>query len=258
MKPASKQRLLLIFTALTVIIAFLLRPVAQSLSYHHFADQRPLWGIPNFGNVVSNLPYLIIGLYGLVLVGRTPVPPAIRVIYLVLFFGVLLTGLGSSYYHWNPNNDTLIWDRIPMTIIFMSLLSATVAELINRSLGIRLLFPLVAIGIGSVLWWNYTEALGKGDLRPYGWVQFYPALAIPLILWLYYEPGIKPVMRCLILAVVWYAIAKLFEHFDLPVYKAIGISGHTLKHLASAVSTWYFVELFRRKYLSHNKSSADQ
>jgi hypothetical protein len=232
----------------TLVAIFLVPPIAQPLSFHHFADDRSLWGIPNFGNVASNLPFLIVALIGLVAVARTFVPPAIRATYALLFVGVLLTGAGSAYYHSHPNNDTLVWDRIPMTIVFMSLLAATVAELVSRPLGIRLLVPLVAIGVGSVLWWHYTEMLGHGDLRLYFWVQFYPMLALPLILWLFYTPAVKPILRCLVWVVVWYVVAKVFEQLDYPIYRTIGVSGHTLKHLAAAVSTWYFVVLFRSQY----------
>jgi hypothetical protein len=250
MLPNQKGTLLWVISLFTLIALFWVPPIAQPLSFHHFADTRQLWRIPNFGNVVSNLPFLIIGFYGLILVARSPVPNAIRSIYLFLFFGVLLTGVGSAYYHWHPDNDTLVWDRIPMTIVFMSFLSATVAELVSRRLGIRLLVPLVAVGIGSVLWWHYTETIGKGDLRLYGWVQFYPMLAIPLLLWLYYRPAVKTILPSLIWIVGWYVIAKVFEQLDFPIYLAMGISGHTLKHLAAAVSTGYFVVLFKKQYCS--------
>lgn len=247
--PSSKKLWLLAALTVAAIVAiFLLPPIAQQLSFHQFADSRPLWGIPNFGNVASNLPFLVVSATGLVMVLKTVLPPAIRVTYAVLFLGVLLTGLGSAYYHWHPDNDTLVWDRVPMTIVFMSLLSATVAELVSRRLGILLLFPLVAIGVGSVFWWHYTESLGHGDLRLYFLVQFYPMLVIPLLLWLFYEPGIRPVLRCLVWVVIWYGIAKVLEQLDYPIYRVIGISGHTLKHLAAAVSTGYFVLLFRQKY----------
>jgi hypothetical protein len=245
----QKYWLLGLLTLVTLAALFLLPPVAQSLSFHHFADDRSLWGIPNFGNVASNLPFLVIAIIGLVTVVRATVPSAIRLTYTLLFVGVLLTGLGSAYYHWNPNNDTLVWDRIPMTIVFMSLLAATVAELVSRRLGVGLLLPLVAVGVGSVIWWHYSETRGYGDLRLYGWVQFYPMLALPLILWLFYTPVVKFILRCLVWVVVWYVIAKVLEQLDFPIYRAIGVSGHTLKHLAAAVSTWYFVVLFRRQYI---------
>jgi len=250
MTPAQKIRLFMTVTVVTMAAVFLAPPVAQSLSFHHFADDRPIWGIPNFGNVMSNLPFVLIGTYGIGMVAAAPVSGAIRSIYLILFAGVLLTGLGSAYYHWHPDNDTLVWDRIPMTIVFMSFLCATLSELASRPLGMRLLVPLVALGVGSVLWWHYTETMGHGDLRLYFWVQFYPMLAIGLLLWWYYTPAVKRILPILLWIVIWYVIAKVFEQLDFPIYRLLGISGHSLKHLAAAVSTWYFVVLFRVQYLN--------
>lgn len=246
----KKIGLLLICTLVSVITVFLLHPIPQPLSFHNFADSRSYWGVPCFGNVVSNLPFLFVGLTGLLLTWKAAIPRSILIIYTVLFTGVVLTGLGSAYYHSKPNNDTLVWDRIPMTIVFMSLLSATVAELISLAQGIRLLFPLVLIGIGSVWWWHHTEGLNHGDLRLYYLVQFYPMLFIPLILWLFYEPAHKPILRSLGWVVFWYVIAKVLEQLDQPIYATLGISGHTFKHLAAAMSTWYFVVMFRDKYMS--------
>lgn len=250
-----KRLSLLAITLVTLVITLLSSRIPQELSFHHFADDRSLWGIPNFGNVMSNLPFLVIGIYGLAKVAQSSAPMAIRSIYGLLFVGVILTGLGSAYYHWHPDNDTLVWDRSPMTIVFMSFLAATIAELVSRQLGIRLLLPLVAIGVGSVLWWHYTETIGKGDLRLYFWVQFYPMFAIPLLLWLYYAPAVRVMIPCLIWIVVWYIFAKIFEQLDYPIFRVIGISGHTIKHLAAAVSTAYFVRLFLKNYVSPAKVS---
>lgn len=244
-------------TTLSLAGVFAVPPIAQPLSFHQFADTRELWGIPNAANVLSNLPFLLIGCYGLRIVASAKVTRAVRMIYGMLFVGVLLTGLGSAYYHWRPNNDTLVWDRIPMTIVFMSFLSATITELVKPAFGYRLLLPLVAVGIGSVCWWHYTETLGRGDLRLYMWVQFYPMIAIPLLLWLYYEPKVKLILPCLVWIVGWYIIAKLFERFDFQVYHFIGFSGHSIKHLAAAISTWYFVRLFKVKYINGVVLSVD-
>jgi hypothetical protein len=250
MKRSQKYGLLLGVTLVTLVAIFLVPPIPQTLSFHHFADDRSLWGIPNFGNVMSNVPFVVIGCYGIGLVTSAPISWTIRLIYLLLFIGVVLTGLGSAHYHLHPDNDTLVWDRIPMTIVFMSFLAATLAELVSRPVGLRLLVPLVAVGVGSVLWWHYTETLGRGDLRLYFWVQFYPMLAVPLLLWLFYTPTVKVILPSLIWIVVWYVIAKVFEQLDYPIFRALGVSGHSLKHLAAAVSTWYFVVLFRMKYLT--------
>ena len=240
----------MIFTVIAIIVVFLLHPIAQPLSFHHFADHRSWLEIANFGNVASNLPFLIVGVIGLQLTWKARVTSSIRLIYTILFIGVFLTGLGSGYYHSNPNNNTLVWDRIPMTIISMALFSATVAELISMQWGLRLLLPLVLLGVASVYWWHYTEDNGHGDLRLYMLIQYYPMLFIPLILWLFYKPTHKPTLKCLLWVVIWYVIAKLFELLDNPIYTTFGISGHTLKHLAAAMSTWYFVILFRQKYVA--------
>jgi hypothetical protein len=242
---------LLLFGGLTVVVVALvsaLPPISQDTHYHNFADQRSLWGIPNFWNVVSNLPFLVVGVIGLWRVAGTQVSAAIGWIYSVLFVGVLLTGFGSAYYHWHPDNDRLVWDRVPMTIVFMSLLAATVAELVDRRLGMGLLFPLVAVGVASVLYWHWSELHGRGDLRWYGLVQFYPMVLIPLLIWLYWSPAHKPAIRSLAWVVAWYVVAKILEVPDRQIYDLIGISGHTLKHFAAAMSTAYFVQLFGRRY----------
>jgi hypothetical protein len=98
----------------------------------------------------------------------------------VFFLGVFLTGFSSSYYHWNPNDAGLFWDRLPMAIAFMAILANVVEERIDAKVGKLLLWPLVLLGIVSLLWWMRTD-----DLRLYGWVQFFPCLVLPLMFWLF-------------------------------------------------------------------------
>jgi len=240
-------------SVLTVILVILvygfLPPVAQPIAYHDFADKHAYWGVPNCLNVLSNGFFVITGLYGLVSVWRSQTFPMIKWLYYWLFVGVTWTAFGSAFYHYTPDNDSLVWDRIPMTVVFMSLLAATIAEFINVRAGV-LLFPLLLVlGIGSVWWWHHTEALGHGDLRLYLLVQFYPVVFIPLTLALFpatsYQRGVKQL--CWVVA--WYVIAKVFEQFDASIYNALQVvSGHTLKHIAAAISTWYLVRLFQVKH----------
>lgn len=150
----------------------LLPPIVQPQSYHRFADQRALSSIPNAWNIVSNLPFIAIGAAGLL---RWPD----NAVSVIIFAGILLTGFGSTYYHWSPSDGTLFWDRLPMTIVFMAILAGTIEERMNVKAGKMLLWPLLAIGVSSVLLWRAT-----GDLRLYAWVQFFPCLALPLIFWL--------------------------------------------------------------------------
>jgi hypothetical protein len=163
----------------------------------------------------------------------------------VLFAGVGLTGIGSAYYHWAPDNATLFWDRLPMTIAFMAILSSVIAERIDLKAGLRLLWPLLAIGALSTLYWHAGESRGVGDLRPYALVQFGTMVAIPLILWLF--PPRYTGTADMVRVIAWYGLAKVFEHFDHGFFQLTGISGHTLKHLASAVGAWWILRMVQRR-----------
>ena len=211
-----------------VIALAFVAPIAQSASYHNFADQRRLFGIPNFWNVVSNLPFAVAGVLGL----RAFRDLASR----FLFAGIFLTTFGSAYYHWAPDTPRLVWDRLPMTIGFMSLLALIIGASFGAQLGRRLLLPLVVAGLASVVWWRVT-----GDLRPYVLVQFAPMLMIPVAL-VFFE---VPARRELWIAVILYGLAKVAELADREIYSVFVLSGHTLKHLLAGAST-YWLYLWRR------------
>jgi hypothetical protein len=230
----------------------LLPPIPQSLAYHNFADQRTLFGIPHALNVLSNLPFLYVGAAGLAFLLRQPKEPhavrrAERWPWLVFFAGVAGTAVGSSWYHLAPDNARLVWDRLPMTLAFMSLLAAMIAERIDVRAGLSLLGPLLLAGLGSVFYWHWTELRGAGDLRPYAAVQFFPLLAIPLVLLLF--PPRYTGAGGLWMALAWYGLAKLFEDLDGQIWtlSAHTVSGHTLKHLAAAASPWVVLRMLRRR-----------
>lgn len=231
------------------ITALLVEPVAQDPAYHAFVDHRTVFGIPNFMNVASNLGFLIVGLYGMQVVSQssTEALKGLRVVWLMLYIGVFATAAGSSWYHWSPANETLAWDRLGMVIGFMSLAALMIGEFGSRSAARKLLWPLLAIGIASVLYWSHTESLGRGDLRPYALVQFVPILLIPLTLLLYSNRS--DLTRWFWWLIAFYLLAKLSEHFDEQLYQ-VGrlISGHSLKHLFAAVGlAFLFVGLRRRE-----------
>jgi len=244
--------LLLLLTAVVVLICLLLPPIPQPLSYHHFADRRSLLGIPNFGDVASNLPFAVIGLWGLFwlrsnfnkwsehFLDRREQWP-----YLFVFLGLLLTAFGSSYYHLNPNNATLVWDRLPMTITFMSMVAAVIMERISLRLGLWLLPILLIIGMGSVLQWRWSEVHGAGDLRFYAAVQAYSALVILLSL---FFPARYTRAYDLGLVAGFYALAKALEFYDKPIFAALGVvSGHTLKHLAAAAAGYCILRMVQKR-----------
>jgi hypothetical protein len=200
-------------------------PIVQDQGYHAFADTRPLLGIPNFWNVVSNLPFVAVGAAGLAFHRRDAAATA-------LFVGIFLTGFGSSYYHSAPDDGTLFWDRLPMTIGFMALLAGAIGERFGGTAGHLALWPLLALGAASLLWWRWT-----GDLRPYVWVQFYPCLVLPILyVWFPATTG----TALLITAAALYGLSKALEYFDRAVYVGTGaiVSGHTLKHLAAAAACY--------------------
>src|SRR3974390_3856287 len=164
--------LLVTLTALIALSAALAPRIAQPLSYHHFADFRTAFGIANVGNVLSNLLFAIFGAWGLYFLAQKEsskafLDPRERYPYVTLFLGILLTAFGSGYYHLMPDNSRLVWDRLPMTVAFMSLVSAMIAERIDVTLALRLFLPLLALGILSVIHWHLSELRGHGDLRFY-------------------------------------------------------------------------------------------
>ena len=220
---AGGVRWLLIAAVLALAFLILAPPIPQDQDYHLFADQRSILGIPNFWNVISNLPFLLVGVLGL----RGFRDAASR----ILFTGVALTSFGSGYYHLHPNDATLVWDRLPITLVFMGLLTLVISQWIGPVWGRRsLLLPLVLFGIGSVVWWRFT-----GDLRAYAVAQFGPALVMLPAFWF------DRTIRGLWPAGALYALAKIAETFDRGIYTAIPVSGHTLKHLAAALATLWIL-----------------
>ena len=235
---------LLIAIALALTLAMLAQPpIPQPLAYHRFADTRTLLGVPNFWNVMSNLPFLLVGMAGLVwtAVRLAKIERELRPAWLILFTGVALVGLGSGWYHLAPANASLVWDRLPMTIAFMAFFAIILGEHLSPRLAKLLLWPLLIGGVASVLYWQRTD-----DLRPYALVQFLPILLIPLILLLYprrHSGAVWAALGC-------YVLAKLLEAFDPQVYASFGhqMSGHSLKHVAAAAGMYALLAGLKRRH----------
>jgi hypothetical protein len=220
--------------AISLAGLLLVPPIPQSQIYHGFADQRTLFGIPNFWNVVSNLPFVLIGALGLRYFRRDLSAG-------VFFLGVFLTGFSSSYYHWNPNDAGLFWDRMPMSVAFMAILAYVIEERIDAKVGRALLWPLVAVGLISLLWWRHAD-----DLRLYGWVQFFPCLVLPLVFWLF--PPKYTGTWYWFAAAGWYLLAKILEYADAGILSALHVmSGHPLKHLAAASACYAILRAFQTR-----------
>lgn len=240
----TKNQLILLYvlSAIAVIACFFIKPIPQNPAYHHFADCITLFSIPNFWNVVSNLPFVIVGIMGIVKAISIKAYP-LKPNFAWFFAGILLTGFGSGYYHWHPDSDTLIWDRLPMTISFMSFLSIIIGEFIDGDTGKRVLYPLLVAGIASIINWVVTD-----DLRMYALVQFLPILLILIILFLSKKETAHKKYFWLI--IVFYTIAKLLESYDVRIYDMTykTVSGHALKHVAAAVAPFLFYRFLDRKF----------
>ncbi len=232
--------------AIVVVAVFLFPAIPQNEAYHNFADQRALLGIPNCLNVVSNMFFLVVGLWGIRFVwhGAGLFDPRKRWPYLVFFVGVALTAFGSSWYHLHPDDHTLVWDRLPMTIGFMALVAAMIAERISVKLGLWLLAPLVALGAASVVYWDITQSHGHGDLRPYALAQFGSLIVVVLLITLFPPRYTRTFDFGIALAL--YVLAKILEATDGSIFAVGGIvSGHTLKHIAAALSTYWILRMLR-------------
>ena len=243
-----------VFTVLAVAATFSSPPVLQNPAYNHFADQRAFFGIPNFFDVISNAPFLFIGLLGLTFALRSNAQSSQGVFathhevwsYIALFAGVTLTSFGSAYYHLAPGDNRLVWDRLPMTIIFMSFLAATISERIGTRTGLLLLPILLSVGITSIIYWHLTELRGSGDLRVYLDVQYYTSAAIPFIAVLF--PSRYTRGRIVFLVFAVYVFAKVFELLDSAVY-SLGhiVSGHVIKHIIAAAASYLILDMLRRR-----------
>ena len=250
MLARSKAPLLLISVAVVIaIIALLLPPIPQPQAYHNFADHRGWLGIPNFGDVVSNLPFALFGLAGLIFLFGPYAPKFSdhreRWLYTVMFAGLALTAIGSAYYHLAPDNARLVWDRIPIMIVFMALLAAVIAERVGVGAALWLFPVLQAAGVGSVLLWRASELSGQGDLRFYAAVQVYSILVLLLML-LFPTKYTRGSDFAVVVAL--YVLAKILEETDRQVF-AVGhiVSGHTLKHLAAAAASYWTLRMLRRR-----------
>ena len=240
--------LLALLAIAVVSTVFLLPPLPAPAHYGSFADRRVVLGIPNFFDVVSNLPFLFIGAWGLRVVasdsGRAFSQPREKWPYSLVFLSVALSGIGSVYYHFPPDEARLMWDRLPIALGFMALVSAVAADRVGVKAGLYVLVPLLVAGAGSVIHWRLSLLRGAEDVVPYAVVQ-YGAIAAVLIIAALYRPRYTR-GGYLYAAVATYGLAKAAEVLDAQIYAVGGIvSGHTLKHLFAALAVWWLLRMLR-------------
>lgn len=257
----SRTWLIVAVKVVAVAAALLIPAMPQPIAYHDFADHRDLFGVHNFLDVASNGAFLIVGIIGLaVTMGRRAQFEFTleRLPYVVFFVGVTLTAAGSAYYHLHPDNETLFWDRLPMTIAFMGLVCSQIVDRISVRAGLALLIPMLMLGAASVIYWRVTERAGVGNVVPYGVLQGYSVVILLLMAVL--KPSRYTHGKMLYWVFGWYVLSKVLETYDAKVLELNHlVSGHTLKHLAAAaagVAVWMM--LTRRTLIGKAPGRATQ
>ena len=227
--------LIIVISFIAVIGYIISKPILQDDAYHQFSDTKTIFSIPNFWNVLSNLPFLIVGILGVYKVRNLK---KLKLHSVIFYLGISLVAFGSGYYHLYPNSNTLLWDRLPMTIAFMALFATVIAKFHTYTVGKNGLFPFIIIGLFSVFYWKFGEA---EDLRFYAVVQFYPMLIIPILLYFFKKEKQQTAGYWYLLLA--YLVAKLFEHFDAEIHQFLGfISGHSLKHIIAAFGLFVLLQ----------------
>ena len=243
-----REALLICFILGSLIATVVVHPIGQSPEYHNFADKRVFWGIPNFFDVTTNIFFMAFGLMGLIfcLKHREKSAPWS---WRVLFLGVILVSFGSGYYHWSPDNRTLVWDRLPITMGFTGLFAGLVSEHVNQKFEKIFLVPAVLLGFLSVMYWHYCD-----DLRFYIWVQCMPLICIPVVLALF--KGKYTHRSYLIIALALYGLAKLAEIYDKEFFDLTRqqFSGHSLKHLLAALGPFSLYMMLKHRRGSKTSS----
>jgi hypothetical protein len=246
LKPRTwpRQARLALIAAISLaglIFLFVSPRVPIGPDYHDFADKSAWMGIPNALDVVSNIPFVLAGMWGLWWLERPSARTSFldrreRVPYRVFFAGVALTGVGSLWYHLAPSDARLPWDLLPMTCSFTSMVVVTYMERVNLRTGYLALVPALLLGILSVVYWVVTNWSGRGEYKFYLFVQFFSPVLLVLIIGLF--PPRYSGIRYLVAAFGLYIAAKLFEVYDYAIYRALGrsVSGHSLKHVTAGIA----------------------
>ena len=227
-----------------LILAIFLPSIEQNQNYHNFADQRVLFGVNNAFDTLSNLAFIIVGALGLFNFYNNQyikISNSFSVILNLFFISIILTGLGSSFYHLSPNDFTLVFDRLALTLVFTFILAMLANVRISERSGFHTLAELIILAPLTVLIWNYN-----GNLTPYIILQYGGVVIV--ILTLILTKASKP-SPCFTSLIILYGFAKITEFYDEKIFTLSEnvISGHTLKHLISAIAVIVFISPLKGK-----------
>ena len=231
---AGGGALYLAVITLAVLAWALLPVIPQNPSYHGFADKRPWLGVPNAADVLSNLAFALVGLVGAIRLASPRRPRFSQATAAGLWcvaLGLVGTAMGSTWYHLDPSNASLVWDRLPMTLVFAGVLGTAIAQRVGNDAGRLSLALLVPLGIASVAYWKVT-----GDLSLYATLQLGVVGGLVLLM-LLTRKGNDSIPWAWVVG--WYVLAKVAEFADHAIFDATQqlISGHTLKHLLAAAAS---------------------
>ncbi|HEY5861684.1 MAG TPA: hypothetical protein VIX61_01235 [Casimicrobiaceae bacterium] len=241
------ERICLVALAIVLVAWTLLPPVAQDQTYHAFADQRSWLGVRRAADVLSNLAFLVVGIYGLVRLvarDRAKMSPATEAGVACIALGFLLTAFGSGWYHLGPTDASLVWDRLPMTLAFAGVLGTAIAQRVGQNVARVAIAVLFELGVVSVFYWKFV-----GDLSLYILLQFGGIAALLAILFLT-KRGDDPFPWWWLVG--WYSLSKVLELADRTIWDATGevIAGHSLKHLTAAIAGAGLLYPLRRQITS--------
>ncbi|KEH20750.1 uncharacterized protein [Medicago truncatula] len=228
--------------------------IPQPQMYHDFADKRQFFGIPNALNVISNLPFMVIGLIGLMLCHRSNYfnlsSQGELWGWTCFYVAVTSVGFGSAYYHLGPNDNGLVCDRLPMTVAFTSLVAILIIERVDAKKGTISIFPLIMAAMISSVYWRFF-----GDIRPYLLVQTVSCIAVPLMALLL--PPMYTHSTYWLWAAGFYPLAMMQETADRLIYAVTfhTVSGHALKHLSAGMVPLILTIMLAKRRLLHAKST---
>jgi hypothetical protein len=220
--------------------------IPQHSDYHGFADQRNLLNLPFAADVLSNLPFAFVGIYGLVLIGRINYSDDQKTqisLFCLSFIGLSLTTAASGFYHFAPNNYGLSIDRLGMTSAFAGVIGLAIASRISDRAGLIAAFAILILAPFSIAHWYQSDNLWLWSVFQGGGLVALALLALcPAA-----EKGIRIQLGWII---ALYVLAKILEVSDHPIYdwSQQTVSGHSLKHLAAAAAAWPLIKALRQQF----------
>jgi hypothetical protein len=236
-----KTNKIIFYVAILISVIFIaaLAPITQSQDYHQFAEQRIIGNIPHFGDVLSNLAFIIVGVLLLVESRNwnyVEIYKGQKTLFKALAYSSIILGFGSGYYHWAPVNYTLAWDRATMVLGFAIIFydSCIRYDIFSKKGIFKGTIITTILFLGTVIFWMVSDRL-----EPYVFVQFFTMFVLVILA----VKNHKEVpSKHLFNMFIWYALAKLFENQDKLIFAMTGdfISGHTLKHIAYAMALYSF------------------